>query len=140
MIEEPAVAVPAMRRMAGLRVVAWLCFVHLGGSPSTTTVTPGPPPSLVVQAPSPPAAMRAGDRAVLLEIQAMNPGFVPHWDPQAEPCTSPWEGVACDANGNLRSLCAFRLSKPLKPALLNDCLVPWVGAFHELVSMMQEPI
>lgn len=114
------------RRMLGLRVVAWLCFVQLGGSPSTTTVTPGPPPSLVVQAPSPPAAMRAGDRAVLLEIQAMNPGFVPNWGPQSEPCTSPWEGVACDLNGNLRSLCAFCLSKPLKPTLLNDCLGPLV--------------
>eukprot|EP01043_Picozoa_sp_COSAG02_P108200 COSAG02_NODE_44220_length_368_cov_0.591078_1_plen_62_part_01 len=50
------------RRMDGRHVVAvlWLLLVavvKLGESQPSTTVTPGPPPSLVVQAPSPPAAM-----------------------------------------------------------------------------------
>ena len=117
------------RRVDGRRVSAflWLALgpVELGESQPSTTVTPGPPPSLVVQAPSPPAAMNAADRAVLLAIKAMNPdavGALPNWDPEEEPCTSPWEGVACDVDGNLRSLCAkyflFSLLFSVTPSLL----------------------
>ena len=109
----------AAGRMVGLRVAWCLCFAQLGASPASTTVTPGPPPSLVVQAPSPPAAMNAADRSVLLAIKAMNPdavGALPKWDPEEEPCTSPWEGVACDVDGNLRSLCAQH-PRPVKSVL-----------------------
>lgn len=97
------------RRTKSLRAVVVFFFAELGASQLTTTVTPGPPPSLVVQAPSPPAPMTAAHRAVLVDIKASNPdavGALPNWDLANEPCTSPWEGVACDADGRVKSLCA----------------------------------
>ncbi len=126
------------RRVGALLWLSLVAVVERGESQPSTTVTPGPPPSLVVQAPSPPAAMNAADRAVLLAIKAMNPdavGALPNWDPEEEPCTSPWEGVACDVDGNLRSLCAQYLQFSLRCSVNPSCRL-WLTR----LSVIQEPV
>ena len=98
-------AMPGGPEMAARSVLVTLAILTEASAPTTTTVTPGPPPALVVNPPAPPATIGAADHAVLMEIVNGNSGFVPVWDTADDPCMTPWDGVACDVLGNVKSLC-----------------------------------